>query len=63
MTKFRPDSEKITFCFRYCVKYKTWRSHESKNCKLWKTDILDTKEDLAKIRDAGFVLINEKRIY
>ena len=29
----------------------------------WKTDVLDSKEDFLNIRAAGFVLINEKRIY
>ena len=61
--KFRPKSDRITFCWRYCAKYKVWRKHEAKNCKIWKTDILDSNEDFSKIRDAGFVLINEKRIY
>jgi len=61
--KFRPNTDKITFCWRYCYKYKVWRSHVSKNCKEWKTDVLDSKEDFLNIRAAGFVLINEKRIY
>lgn len=54
---------RMMFCWRYCAKYKKWRSHISENCKVWKVDVLQSKEDFEKVRAAGFVLINEDRIY
>jgi len=63
IASFRPDwNGEMLFCWRYCSKYRYWHSHISANCKVWTTDILETKEDFTKLRDAGFVLINEKRI-
>ncbi len=61
--EFRPGTEdNMLFCWRYCHKYRTWRRHISKNCKIWRTDILDSKEDFLRIRSGGFVLVAEERI-
>lgn len=56
LKKFRPKHDgRISFCFRYCVKYKLWRKHTSKNCKKWKTDILDSQSDIRKLRSTNFI--------
>lgn len=57
------DSPVGKACFRYCARYKRWRAHIPSNCVIWKTDVLDLskREDFTKLRDAGFILINEER--
>ena len=48
------NDDRILFCFRYCVKYKLWRKHIPKNCKQWKTDVLDKQSDVRKLRSRNF---------
>lgn len=64
MKEFRTPRDAGYACFRYCSEYKTWHSHESKNCKVWTTDVVDltNREDFLKFRNAGFVLVDEKRL-
>lgn len=52
------------FAFRYCVRYKALRKRISANCSVWKTDIRNfcSEKDFYAFREAGFVLIQERRI-
>ena len=45
---------RIAFCFRYCVKYKLWKKHITKNCKRWKIDILEKQSEIRKLRAKNF---------
>lgn len=64
IAKYIPEWKgELAFCFAYCSKWKLWRKHIKKNCKYWKTEILKGEDDLKKIRDGGFVLVNEAKIF
>lgn len=60
----KPEQAAGLFCFRYCAKYKFWRSHVGQNCVQWETDVQDLKvfDNFKKFRDAGFSLSITKEI-
>jgi hypothetical protein len=55
LKKFRPENDgRISFCFRYCAKYKLLRKHISENCNKWKIDIIDNQSEILQLRSSNF---------